>query len=182
MIYIAGVPRSGKTELSNLIKEQYPQINQISTEAVANSIANTMPKISLLTDKDAIADFIAKFADWNELLTDTKSLIDVGKMPIEQVFRIKKADDFIICLGFGGDKTNEQIWDLITQHHQAFDYTFNLGLDKVLKLWGNFARRDDNNKFFCEQQGILYFDTSKDRPVTFAKILEYIKMNKILKK
>ena len=59
--------------------------------------------------------------------------------------------------------TKQQIWDLITQNHEEYDYTYGMDLDRVIKLWGDFAKRDAENKFYCDEHKLTYLDTSKNR-------------------
>ena len=46
-IYIIGVPRSGKTTLAHLLKEEYPTFNLISFEAIRNAFIKTQPQLQM---------------------------------------------------------------------------------------------------------------------------------------
>ena len=46
-IFIIGVPRSGKSSLSKLIKKNYPIYNQLSFEAIRNGFIETQPELNI---------------------------------------------------------------------------------------------------------------------------------------
>ena len=168
MIYIVGVPRAGKSTLAWMLNSVFPKVSIISSEAMSNAFSHILPDIAsdVKTNqktKDTIIQFLAEFAEWNEVLTEQKSIIDVGLVPIETIHAVMKENDHLVCLGFGGKMTKQQIWDLITQNHEEYDYTYGMDLDRVIKLWGDFAKRDAENKFYCDEHKLTYLDTSKNR-------------------
>ncbi len=179
MLYIVGVPRSGKSTFIELIKELCPDLNWIATDAIQNAVIHTFPKfssdeISKIDKQQEIAQIVASLADWNEVLTGQQTIVDVGELPIEAVYKILKPTDKMVCLGFGENLNNEQIWDSIKRHHQEYDYTYGMDFERVKRKWGDFARKDDNNRFFCRQHNIKYIDTAENRHSTLLKEAEEI--------
>ena len=62
-IIITGIPRSGKTTLSKLIKEKYPEYNIISFEAIRNGFIKSQPGLKMgnrnsEARKEILPDFI----------------------------------------------------------------------------------------------------------------------------
>ena len=170
MIYIVGAARSGKSTLAYILKEKDPNINFISTEAIYHAMAYAYKDMKVEKNSKQMADMIYKFAEWSEVLNGQKSVIDVGLMDIELINSVLTENDIIVCLGFGGDKSINQIWALIEQYHQEYDYTYTLGLDRAKKMWGDFALDDRRNKLYCEQNGIMYVDTSSNRDEKLQKV------------
>ncbi len=171
MIFIVGVPRSGKTTLAKMLKQKYPNSNILSCDAVKNSLGvldSCGQKVSL--DFDALIKYVSKIAEWNEVSTGQKSIIDVGLIPIENVFRNVKPNDRIICLGFGGKSNKEDIWASIQRHQQEFDSTCSMDINRAVHYWGDFGRRDQNNRYFCVDNELIYLDTKDNQKAT----LEYI--------
>lgn len=46
-IYIVGIPRSGKSTLSKMIKSKYPEMNIISFEAIRNGFIKSQPDLNM---------------------------------------------------------------------------------------------------------------------------------------
>ncbi len=172
MIYIVGVPRSGKSTLAIKMKLKYPNSNIISCDAIKKSLITLElgKNSAILTSNDALIKYVAKIAEWNEVLTEQKSIVDAGLIPIESVFRIVKPNDRIICLGFGGQSNSKAIWENIQQHQQEFDKTYGMDLKKAEHYWGDFGRRDENNRYFCVDKDLIYLDTKDDQKA----VLDYI--------
>ena len=171
MIFIVGVPRSGKSTLAKKLKLKYPNSNIISCEAVKKSVgAMGLIGEDILLNNDKLMQYVAKIAEWNEILTGQKSIVDVGLITIESVFRIVKPNDRIICLGFGGKSSKEEIWTSIKQHQQEFDSTYGMDLGKAVHYWGDFGRRDENNSYFCVDNDLIYLDTTNNQ----QEVIDYI--------
>lgn len=172
MIFIVGVARSGKSTLAKKLKLKYQNSNIISCEAIKKSLItlDLGKNSTIMTSNDALIKYVAKIAEWNEALTGQKSIVDAGLIPIESVFRIVKPNDRIICLGFGGQSSSEKIWESIKQHQQEFDKTYDMDLSKAVHYWGNFGRRDENNRYFCVDNDLIYLDTKDDQKA----VLDYI--------
>jgi len=171
MIFIVGVPRSGKSTLAKKLKEVYPNSNIISCEAIQKSVNSMgLGSENLSCKGDSLIKFVSKIAEWNEILTSQKSIIDAGGVTIENVFANLRPRDRIICLGFGGNSTKEEIWSSIQAHQQEFDETVGLNLERATHYWGDFGRRDKNNRYFCVDNNLVYLDTKDEQ----QKVLDYI--------
>lgn len=172
MIYIVGVLRSGKTTLARKLKLKYPNSNIISCEAVKKSLSalDAFKNSEILSNNDLLIKYVAEVAEWNELLTGQKSIIDAGILTIESVFKVVKTNDRIICLGFGGKSKKEEIWQNIQEHQREFDKTYDMDLNKAVHYWGDFGRRDENNRYFCVDNELIYLDTKDNQ----SAVLDYI--------
>lgn len=171
MIFIVGVPRSGKSTLAKKLKQKYPNSNIISCEAIKNSLsAMDIDNEKTLFDNNFLIKYVAKVAEWNEVMTGQKSIVDAGNITIESVFTVVRPSDRIICLGFGGKSNKEQIWTNIKQHQKEFDNTYGMDLDKAVRYWGDFGRRDENNRYFCVDNELIYLDTADNQ----AEVIDYI--------
>ena len=56
-IYIVGVPRTGKTTLTKLIKQEIPQVNLISFEAIRNGFIKSQPELNMGSKKSNSSEF-----------------------------------------------------------------------------------------------------------------------------
>lgn len=172
MLFITGTPRSGKTTFCHLIKQKYPHINILSSDALLRALSRNFPQT--LQTPEKIAETIADLAVWNEVFNESPTIVDVGETPLADIYKTKKPEDTIICLGFGGDKDQQQIWELISSHHQEYDYTFDSSPQRLSKLWGDYASKDAQNYTFCKLRGIKYLDTSTNREEIFKKELSLL--------
>lgn len=175
MIFIVGVPRSGKTTLAKMLKQKYQNSNIISCDAVKKSLGSiTMYGQSVSLNFDELVKYVAKIAEWNELSTGQKSIVDVGLIPIENVFRNVKPDDRIICLGFGGQSSKEDIWASIQKYQDDYDSTCSMDINRAVHYWGDFGRRDQNNRYFCVDNELIYLDTKDGQKETLEYIVELL--------
>ncbi len=180
MIYIVGVPRSGKSTLAKMLKQTYKDANLISCDALKKSLMSielTQGALACLVTNESFLKFVAKTASWNEVLTGQKSIIDAGSYLIEDVYRVLEPGDKIVCLGFGGNVNSVQIWESIKKHQQECDYTYSMDLDRANRYWGNFGIRDKNNRFFCIDKNLLYLDTNNDQANTLKFAVELLKQD-----
>lgn len=176
MIYIVGVPRSGKSTLAKMLKEKYRGANLISCEALKNSLATIELDngATCSASPEAFLKFVAKLAEWNELLTGQRSIIDAGNMRIEDVYKILTPRDRIVCLGFGGIANKMEIWSSIKLHQKDYDYTCNMDLEKATRYWGDFSNTDRENRYFCVDKDLIYLDTNYDQKNTLEYLVDLL--------
>lgn len=91
-VFIIGVPTAGKSTLTRRIKQELKNINIVSFEAMRNGFIKVMPDLKMEdrcseARKEILPEFLMECARWNEKLTG----------------------DLVICLGYGGNKTKEEI-------------------------------------------------------------------------
>lgn len=179
MIYIVGVPRSGKSTLAKMLKEQYREANLISCEALQKSLAgmelNKTSAGACTISTEGFLKFVAKVASWNEALTGQRSIIDAGNIAIEEVYKVVKPTDRLVCLGFGGQQNSPEIWSSIQNHQKDYDYTYSMDLDRAKKYWGDFGIRDKNNRYFCVDKDLVYMDTNTDQENTLKFLVTLLR-------
>ncbi len=178
MIFIVGVPRSGKSTLAKLLKQTYTDANIISCDALKKSLMSielSQGALSCLVTNEAFLRYAAKMASWNEALTGQRSIVDAGSYLIEDIYKVVQEDDKIICLGFGGQSSAMDIWNNIQTYQKDYDYTCNMDFDRAHRTWGDFGIRDKNNRYFCVDNNLLYMDTATNQKDTLKFIVELLK-------
>lgn len=175
MIFIVGVPRSGKTTLAKRLKEKYNNSNIISCDAIKKSMGILDLCGGAVLNSAGLIKYVAKIAEWNEISTGQKSIIDAGLIPIECVFEIVKPGDRVVCLGFGGKLGKEEIWASIQNYQQEFDSTCSMDLNRAVHYWGDFGRRDQNNRYFCVDKDLIYLDTKDHQAETIKYIVDILR-------
>lgn len=181
VIYICGVPRSGKTSLARLLNLNLENSSLIVSEAVRNAFqkideknATEWGSKSSAMRKQVFPAFIKEFAEWNSKFSQGNIILDCALIDIATIYSMAGKSDKIICLGFDG-KSKEEIFSLIREKESSTDYTHNLSNEKLTSLWGEVDEIDSFNKSFCLANGIDYYDTSKDRESVLNKIINNIK-------
>ena len=108
-IFICGVPRTGKTTLSKILKENIHNSNLIVTEAIRNGFQKIDndnardwgTKTSKLR-KEIFPVFVKEFLEWNEKFSTNITILDCALIDLKQIVSLANKNDIIICLGFGG--------------------------------------------------------------------------------
>ena len=180
-IFIVGVPRTGKTTLTKLIKKELPQINLISFEAIRNGFIKSQPELNMGNRNSSarqkiLPDFIFEFVNWNEKFSNYNNLIEGDFTDIESIVKNTDEDDMIICLGFSGRRIDEII-DGIIRNDSNHDYTKNWTEDKIKNHFYDIVEKDKENIENCKKYNIKYYDTYENRQDVFFEILNFIKEN-----
>lgn len=80
-ICIVGIPRSGKSTLSKIIKSKYPEMNMISFEAIRNGFIKSQPELNMenrnsLARQEILPEFLVEFTYWNQIITSYGSIVE----------------------------------------------------------------------------------------------------------
>lgn len=177
-IYIIGVPRTGKSTLSKLIKAKYPEFNIISFEAVRNGFIKAFPELEMKNRnsevrKKAMPQFLTEFIQWNNTLTGYGNIVEGSFCSVETIFNLIDLQDIIICLGFN-NRSLDEIVNGIMKYDTCNDYTKTWTREQIEKHFYDSVKKDRENYEFCEKYNINYWDTYDNRQEIFIKILEYI--------
>lgn len=176
ILYLCGVPRSGKTTTSQELHKKIENSSLIVSEAVRNGFQKIDPnplnpwgKQTSHERQNLFPLFVKEFLEWNEKFSNSTIIFDCALIPIETIFKNKRTDDKVICLGFGGLE-NQEILKLVRQHEEG-QYTTEFSNVKLLKIWGDISKQDKENFEFCKEHNIPYFNTSKNREDVIKKVL-----------
>lgn len=177
-IYIIGVPRSGKSTLSKLIKEKYPIYNQISFEAVRNGFIESQPELNMGNRnsdarKSILPKHIVTFSSWNNKILSTPTLVEGSFCTIEELSKLIDKDDLIICLGLGCRNIDE-IVEGIKNNDKETDYTKTWSSEQIKKHFYDIVENDKLNYEYCLKNNINYYDTYLNRIDVFNCILNDI--------
>lgn len=177
-IYILGVPRTGKSTLSKLIKEKYSKMNIISFEAIRNGFIKTQPDLYMQNrNSEARAKilplFICEFVYWNNIITGCSSIIEGAISDVKTISDIASKDDIIICLGFNGRSIDEVI-ELIKKYDRETDYTHDWSEEKLKKHFYDITDEDKKNIELCQNLNIRYFDMYENREEKLLDVIKYI--------
>ena len=178
-IFIIGVPRSGKSTLSKMIKEKYPLYNQLSFEAIRNAFIETQADLNMDNRnsdarKHILPKHIITLAHWNNKVLSCPSLVEGDFCSIKELYNLVDENDEIICLGLGCRTIDEIIYG-IRNNDKDNDYTKDWNDLQIKKHFYDIVEKDKLNKDFCMKNNIKYYDTYKRRNDIFDSILQNIK-------
>ncbi len=177
-IYIIGVPRSGKSTLSKIVKSKYPDMNVISFEAVRNGFIKSQPNLNMenrnsRARQEILPQFLIEFVHWNYIISGYGNIVEGSFSDISTIIEHKNSEDIILCLGLG-KRNIQEIIDGIKMHDDENDYTKNWTDEQIKKHFYDITEKDKENYELCKKYNIEYFDTYKDRNEVFSDVLIYI--------
>ncbi|MCX4364727.1 MAG: hypothetical protein OSJ70_03015 [Bacilli bacterium] len=177
-IYIVGIPRSGKSTLSKIIKSKYPEMNILSFEAIRNGFIKSQPNLNM-EDRNSNArqqilpSFIVEFAYWNSIITGYGNIVEGSFSDIGTLMELINDEDIIVCLGLGKRNIQEVVNGII-MHDNEKDYTKLWTKEQIKKHFYDITEKDCENYELCKKYSIEYFDTFNNREDVFLNILKYI--------
>lgn len=181
-IYILGTPRSGKSTLASMIKEEFPKYTLISMEAVRNGFIKALPDLNMdnrnsEARQKVFPEFVIEFANWNKELNKNKygNIIEGSLINSEIAKNLLDSNDIVIFLGHN-DLTNEDIIQNIMKNDRESDYTHDWSYDKIKFHFGDVYQVEQENKKICEEKGFIYKDTSVNREEVFRELIGHLKM------
>lgn len=175
-IIITGIPRSGKTTLSKLIKEKYPKYNIISFEAIRNGFIKSQPDLRMgnrnsEARKEILPDYIMEFIHWNNTISTYGSIIEGDFANIKTIKELSNEDDLIICLGFN-QRNIDEIISNIKKYDTKEDYTSDWTEEKIRNHFYDLVETDKYNYDYCKKNNINYYDTFENREEVLNKIID----------
>lgn len=178
-IYIVGIPRSGKSTLAKLIKENFPDYNQVVFEAIRNGFIESQPELNMddrnsFARKTILPKHIVNVASWNKKITNNPTLVEGSFCSVEQLSNLTIEDDLIICLGLGCRSLDEIVKGII-ENDKENDYTKEWPIDNLKKHFYDIVEEDKNNYSYCTKNNIKYYDTYINRENIFREIIDDIK-------
>lgn len=177
-IYIIGVPRTGKSTLSKMIKLKYPSMNLISFEAVRNGFIKSQPNLDMGNRKsdarqNILPQFLVEFVYWNNIITGYGNIVEGSFSNVDTIKKLINGEDIVICLGLGKRKI-ETIIEEMRKHDKENDYTKNWTDEQIKKHFYDITEKDRENDEPSQKLDIEYFDTFQNREEVFSNILEYL--------
>ncbi|MDE6363560.1 MAG: hypothetical protein K2L86_04735 [Lachnospiraceae bacterium] len=183
-IIIAGVPRSGKSTLSQKISNDYGY-QHISMDSIIAGIEKTFPETGINSDADSdlwenIQYISSKMALFINAMIDSGEYNECGYGMVIDIFQllpqhyIQYIDASVcdICYLGTSEVTPEERYMLLKQHDTPKDYTYYKSEEESQKDCMDIVIISKKMRHLCSAYNLPYFDTSYDREQTFEYILE----------
>lgn len=178
-IYILGVPRSGKTTFSILLKKELKDYSFISLDAIRNAFHYSLPELEMIqrnsySRHNILPRFVSELAHWNHDISKNGCIIEGGLIHLDDMVGEIRSDDIVICFGHGAHSL-EEVVDKIQEFDTKEDYTYGWSKEKLMNHYYDLSETDLENRKICLQKKYYYIDTFENREKTFHKLLKEIK-------
>lgn len=186
-ILIMGIGRAGKTTLSEMIKNKYPEYNLIHSDSIKWAIIRGTGKENYYRQNikeqkefehgEYFQRVLLEF--FNSCVRNDINnhgyILESGQLEpklVKEMIDFNKTE--VICLGHG-DLTKQDIINLCRKHDKEQDWTYGISDEHLITHAEKWSEMNEKLKTECPKYGIEYIDTSKDRAETLNKILNNIK-------
>lgn len=174
-ILIMGIGRTGKTTLSNMIKEKYKEYNLVHSDCIKWAIirAKGMEEYYRTNIKEQkefehseeFQKILLEFFN-SSIRSDLNKngyILESGQLQPELVKEfIDFEDTEVICLGHG-ELNKEDIIRLCRNNDMEKDWTYNVSDEELEAHSEKWAEMNAKLKKECPEYGIKYIDTSTNR-------------------
>jgi len=191
-IIIWGVPRSGKSTLAYMIRQEFghsviqmdgiksvydvlcPESNIYAPEITDFDEAGIMAKmVTRLIQCLSWGNGRGEFHVYEGVSFDMDIILSA--LPKEK-FPVSLDNFIIICIGYAGISPEEKLKEII-RHETVTDWSYSMSMETKLAYCETFCNNSKIVKKTAERLELKYFDVSFDRDKIFAEIMQYIKQN-----
>lgn len=186
---IMGIGRSGKTTLSNMLKNKFVNYNLIHSDSLKWAMIRAQDKEKYYrTNIDKQKEFEQSEYFQKTLLEFFNSSTSTDENHYGYILEsgqlhpkiVKEMIDFentiVVCLGLG-NLSVEEIIDLCVKYDTEKDWTFELPKEYLKKHAKDWFLTNEMLKRECPKYEIKYYDTSKNRTEILKEIMEEIVTN-----
>ncbi len=186
---IMGIGRSGKTTLSNMLKNKFVNYNLIHSDSLKWAMIRAQDKEKYYrTNIDKQKEFEQSEYFQKTLLEFFNSSTSTDENHYGYILEsgqlhpkiVKEMIDFentiVVCLGLG-NLSVEEIIDLCIKYDTEKDWTFGLPKEYLKKHAKDWFLTNEMLKRECPKYEIKYYDTSKNRTEILKEIMEEIVTN-----
>ncbi len=190
-LVIVGTSRCGKTMLSNMIFKTFPNYNKIQIDGLKDTFKEVFPSLEIDFSKKGkgnLSDFpkfLERYFDrciYKDNQEGNFYLIDGGGLPEDSILRFaQKSNTKVIFLG-KTQITPEEYFNQIRKYETTYSYggwTKRLDDETLLSWATDWIRKSQKYKQFCEENNLLFFDTSFNQVEVLQDIINKIKENRL---
>ena len=185
-ILILGSGRTGKTTLARMLRAKLPTYNLLHADALRATIMKQLPpkypEELLHYEKNShYANLLLGLA--HEQMQQDQSeqgfILDGGaispKFLAKHPFSTER-NPIVVFLGHG-DLDADKIFELIRKNDVSTDWSSGLDDEALRAKTTHFAKLDQIYRTECQETGLRYIDTSKNRPTVLREVLQGILQN-----
>lgn len=185
-LIIIGIGRSGKTTLSNIVKERNPTINVIHSDYLKWAF------IRAKNEEDFYHSNVEEQIKFESSLFFQKYLLEYFNFCIEKDYKkqgyvlesgqlepklitemVDRKTTDVICLGLGNVSARD-IVKMCREHDTEESWTFNISDSLLMEHAKNWVERNEKLVKECKEYKIPYFNTYVNRDNCLQDILSFI--------
>jgi len=186
-IIIAGVPRAGKSTVSNLISKTYG-FHHISMDSIIAGFERCFPELGINTyadmpSIDILFHISKKIAPFINAMMESGEYDEFGNGAVFDVYQLLPEDytkhiDHSICeihYLITGDVTPEERFEIQKKYDTPSDYTYYKSDDEIREGCLYIVEQSKLIRDQCIKYGLPYYETSRNRDQvieTFIKFLD----------
>lgn len=183
---IAGVPRAGKSTVSQMIAKKY-NYQHISMDSIIAGFEKNFPQVGINTDADTdvkenVQSISAKIAPFLRAMMDSGEYDECDYGMVIDVFQLLPEDyrkhiDPVVCEVYyfiTSDVTAEERFELLKQYDTPKDYTYYKPEEENRR---NCAEIVEISKFYkeqCEKYQLPYYETARNREKVLGKFIRHL--------
>ena len=183
-LVIMGESRSGKTFLANLLCSNIVGYNKISIDYLVMTFKKVFPELDLNyyeRKENKFYEFLEEYFDnccYKEP-NGIKYILEGACLPYEAVLRLnKKENTKVIFLG-KTELSPQEFFNEIRSYEKNLStggWTKMLDDEKLLNWCTSWINKSKEHKKFCEENNILYIDTSFNQQEILHNLLNILKI------
>ena len=183
-LIIMGESRSGKTMLANLICSKVAGYSKISVDYLAMTFKKTFPELNLdfyKKDQSNHGEFLQNYFEhliYKDNNCGIYYVLEGGKLSDETVLWFKKLKNTKVIFLGKTEISPQDFFNEIRAYEKSLStggWTKRLDNNTLLSWCTDWINKSKQNKKFCEENDILFVDTSKNQKQVLDNILKLIK-------
>ena len=183
-LVIFGESRCGKTTLANLICSSVKGYSKISCDYLIMAFKKILPETDIgFSNKEKFSAFMEEYLSalfHKENLNAISYVIEGGSLSKELILKLNsKSNTKVICVGKTELLPNE-FFDEIRKYEcglKTGGWTKRLDDATLLNWCTSWLKKSKENKEFCEENNIMFIDTSFDMFEKFQEVLNLLNNN-----
>jgi hypothetical protein len=189
-IIIAGVPRAGKSTISNMLSKKFGY-QHVSIDAIITGLKTVFPELGikwqpssedklenmnrLVTASEKVAFFIKAMLESGEYDEFKPGMVvDVYQLLPEHYIKYLSGMNCNIAYFLTGDVTPEERFDIHRRYDTPKHYSFDFSDEEMFNHCTFVVERSQFFREQCVKYGLLYYETARNRAEVFERFIELI--------
>lgn len=183
---IAGTSRCGKTMLTNKIVKELSGFSKISIDNIIDTFDNTLPKLDInFKNGDGNRKFLPEFIDYFLIGAMDKDndmglyyILEGDGLPFSKLLELNKHKSIKLIILGKSSISLQEYFDEIRYYEGKYlysEWTKSLSDDELKLSCENWIIRSKEYQKLCNENNIIFYDTSYNQEKVINKIFEMIK-------
>lgn len=180
-ILILGVGRAGKSTLSRMLKEKFPQYDLIHTDSIRNAILYNIDQKYIDTfvnyqENHFLQKVLLDFLDsqTNQGLNMYGTILEGAQILPNVLNGYKNLNKSIIIFLGHGNLNEKEIFELVRKNDSETDWSYTKTDKELKKFIKDFYEKNQLLIKECQKYGFKYVDTHKNREKILRETFDYI--------